>query len=212
MASAWIATRTAKDGSKRHRVEYRAGGREAPICYGGSFRTLREAKTRRAAIAGELAALRLPELRLAAPEQAPTLAQAAECWQASRVDVSEGTAQTYRVALGRLLPHFGDTAAERIDAQAVADLVGELHGAGLKKQTIRKTVSVLAMVLDHARVQPNPARDKLTVKMPREERRELQPADSRARRGRRSPTPHSLPPARTRARRDRNAHRRGSRG
>jgi integrase len=47
--------------------------------------------------------------------------------------------------------------------------------AGLKKQTIRKTVSVLAMVLDHGRVTPNPARDKLTVRMPREERRELQP-------------------------------------
>jgi integrase len=38
-----------------------------------------------------------------------------------------------------------------------------------------QTVSVLAMVLDHGRVQPNPARDKLIVKMPREERRELQP-------------------------------------
>jgi integrase len=34
---------------------------------------------------------------------------------------------------------------------------------------------VLAMVLDHARVEPNPARDRLTVKLPREERRELQP-------------------------------------
>jgi integrase len=31
------------------------------------------------------------------------------------------------------------------------------------------------MVLDHAGIQPNPARDKLLVKMPREERRELQP-------------------------------------
>jgi hypothetical protein len=38
-------------------------------------------------------------------------------------------------------------------AQMVADLVGELHAAGLKKQTIRKTVSVLAMVLDHGRGQ-----------------------------------------------------------
>ena len=57
----------------------------------------------------------------------------------------------------------------------MADLVAELHGAGLKKQTIRKTVSVLAMVLDHERIQPNPARDKLTVKLPREERRELNP-------------------------------------
>lgn len=62
-----------------------------------------------------------------------------------------------------------------IDSQTVVDLVAELHGAGLRKQTIRKTVSVLAMVLDHGRIQPNPARDKLTVKLPREVRRELQP-------------------------------------
>jgi hypothetical protein len=88
---------------------------------------------------------------------------------------TSGTAQTYRVALGRLLPRLGDVLLEKLDAQTVADLVAELHGAGLPKQTIRKTVSVLAMVLDHAGVQPNPARDKLLVKMPREERRELQP-------------------------------------
>src|SRR5262249_12441884 len=63
----------------------------------------------------------------------------------------------------------------QIDAQTVAELVGELHAAGLKKQTIRKTVSVGAMVFDHARIEPNPWRDKLTVKLPREEKPELQP-------------------------------------
>jgi integrase len=31
------------------------------------------------------------------------------------------------------------------------------------------------MVLDHARISPNPARDPLTVKLPREERRQLEP-------------------------------------
>jgi integrase len=31
------------------------------------------------------------------------------------------------------------------------------------------------MIIDHAGVQPNPARDRLTVKMPREKRRELNP-------------------------------------
>jgi integrase len=98
-----------------------------------------------------------------------------EQWRRSRVDVSAGTMQTYRVALGRLLPRLGDTAVERIEAEDVAELVAELHAAGLRKQTIRKTLSVLAMVLDHGRVQPNPARDKLTVKLPREERRELHP-------------------------------------
>lgn len=63
----------------------------------------------------------------------------------------------------------------QIDAQTVAELVGELHAAGLKKQTIQKTVSVGAMVFDHARIEPNPWRDKLTVKLPREEKPELQP-------------------------------------
>jgi hypothetical protein len=77
--------------------------------------------------------------------------------------------QTYRVALARLLPRFGDTAVEQISPQDVAALVAELHEAGMRKQTIRKTVSVLAMVLDHARIQPNPARDKLTVRLPRED-------------------------------------------
>jgi integrase len=62
-----------------------------------------------------------------------------------------------------------------IDAPAVAALVAELHAEGLKRQTIRKTVSVLAMILDHAGVQPNPARDRTTVRLPREERRHVQP-------------------------------------
>jgi site-specific recombinase XerC len=67
------------------------------------------------------------------------------------------------------------SAVADIDASRVAELVASLHSDGLKKQTIRKTVSVLAMVLDHARVQPNPARDKVTVRMPREERRIVEP-------------------------------------
>jgi integrase len=79
------------------------------------------------------------------------------------------------VALGRILPRLGDQAVDRIDAQLVASLVADLHEAGLRKQTIRKTVSDLAMVLDHARVQPNPARDRLTVRLPREERRQVEP-------------------------------------
>ena len=62
MASAWISTRTIGDGSERYRVEYRTGGREAVMRYGGSFKTLREATIRKNWIAGELAALRVPDL------------------------------------------------------------------------------------------------------------------------------------------------------
>lgn len=173
MPSVWLSSRPTKHG-KRFRVLYRLGGRESVPRYGGSFGTQREALARKAWIAGELAAMRVPDLRFTAAESV-TLRQLATRWQASRVDVSEGTAQTYRVALGRLLPRLGDQPVERIDAQAVADLVAELHGAGLRKQTIRKTLSVAAMVFDHGRIEPNPWRDRLTVKLPREERRELQP-------------------------------------
>lgn len=174
MASVWLTTRTTTSGAKRYRVEFRQGGREAPTRYAGSFRTKREATIRQNWIAGELAALRVPDLRLAG-ESTATVRQLAERWLAARVDVSAGTLETYRVALGRILPQLGDKSVDRLDAQTVADLVADLHAAGLKKQTIRKTVSVLAMLLDHGRVTPNPARDKLTVKLPREERRELRP-------------------------------------
>jgi integrase len=179
MASAWITTRRTKldgrnRGRKRYRVEFRVGGRESATRYGGSFETMREAKIRRDYIAGELAARRVPDLRLVTSSIA-SVRDVATRWQAARVDVAAGTMETYRVALGRLLPRLGDRAVDAVDAQMVADLVGELHATGLKKQTIRKTVSVLAMVLDHAGVQPNPARDKLTVKLPREERRHVEP-------------------------------------
>ena len=167
MPSAWISRRGTKHGVARYRVEFRVGGRETATRYGGSFKTKREADERKPWVVGELAARRVPELRTLESETVVTLRVIAERWKASRVDVAEGTMQTYRVALGRLLPRLGDTSVDTIDAQTIADLVAELHADGLKKQTIRKTVSALAMVLDHAGVKPNPARDRVIVKMPR---------------------------------------------
>jgi integrase len=154
---------------------YRLGGRESAPRYGGSFKTKREALARKAWVTGQLAALRVPNPRLAGGGAVETLRSVAARWQASRVDVAPGTLATYRVALARILPLLGDQPIDQLDAQIVAGLVADLHEAGLRKQTIRKTVSVLAMVLDHARVQPNPARDRLTVRLPREERRQVEP-------------------------------------
>jgi hypothetical protein len=166
VASAWITTRATAGGGKRYRVMYRLSGRESLPRYAGSFRTRREALTRRAWLIDELAAMRVPDCRHADHAVTASLKQVAERGQASRVDVAAGTLQTYRVALGRILPRFGTTSVDGVDAQAVAAFVADLHADGLKKQTIRKTVSVLAMVLDHARVQPNPARDRLTSSCP----------------------------------------------
>jgi integrase len=174
MAGAWVERRRTASGVI-YRVKFRVGGRESPKRYAGAFGTKREADTRKAWVLGELAAMRVPDLGGLVERQAPvTLRALAEAWQAARVDVAEGTAQTYRVALGRLLPRLGDMPAASLAPSHVADLVAELTEAGLRKQTIRKTVSVMAMILDHHGVQPNPARDK-RVKLPREERRELTP-------------------------------------
>jgi integrase len=178
VASVWIATRPTADGGKRYRVMYRLGGRETDPRYGGSFKTKRLATIRAGWIEGELAANRVPDLRLLAserePSTGPTVRALAKSWQAARVDVSAGTMQTYKVALGRLLPRLGSTLVAELEPSQVAELVAELTAGGLRKQTIRKTVSGLAMILDHHGVQPNPARDR-RVKLPREERRELAP-------------------------------------
>ena len=176
MASVWIRTRQTKENGKRYRVEYRLGGRESRSHYGGSFTTMREAKVRRDWIAGELAALRVPDLKLLRePVLAPTLAEAAQRWQESRVDVAEATKLQHRTALRKALPVLGKRRLDTITAQDLADLVARLDSEGAKRESIRKVVNAVAMVLDHAGVTPNPARDRVHVRLPRERRPEIAP-------------------------------------
>ena len=173
MASVWIRTRKTKAGDKRHRVEYRPGGRDEGVRFAGSFPTLRLAKARRDFILAELAAGRMPDLALARPQEAAeTLRQAAARWVASRVDVAEGTKHTYRVNLERVLPLLGERAVDSLTVADVTDLVAEL--GALKRESLRKTLSTLAQVLDHAELEPNPVRSS-KVKLPRGDRREVQP-------------------------------------
>jgi integrase len=175
MASSWIIRRETASGP-RYRVLYRLGGRESSAKYAGSFLTKTEAVARRRWVDGELAALRVPDVRALELEQvgAPTLAVAYEAWQASRVDVSAATATYQRSAIRRAKPLLGRR-LDDISATDVAALVAELSAAWKSRETIRKTVTVLAMVFDHAGVTPNPARDRVRVKLPRETRVEIQP-------------------------------------
>jgi integrase len=177
MASAHIVRRRRGDGATSWIVRYRLGGRESPLRHGGSFRTQKEARARRDYIAGELAAMRVPNLELVAAETTPavTVRTAAEAWRASRLDVAAGTDATYAVSLGRILPLLGSLEVERLDTRRVARFVGELNEAGLARESIRKTLGVLAMVLDHAGISPNPARDRVTVRLPRRQLVELAP-------------------------------------
>lgn len=174
MPSVWIERRETASGHTRYLVKYRLGGRESAHRYAGSFATRREALARQRWVAGELAAMRVPRLD-AQPALAPTLAEAAERWRASRVDVTDGTAVGHRVQLGRVLPLLGSRRVDEITPADVAELVTTLHTSGRKRETIRKSLGVLAQVLDFAGVKENPARDRVQVRLPREEREEPAP-------------------------------------
>ena len=177
MPSVWVRIRPTANGGKRYRVEYRTGGREARIRYGGSFKTRREATNRKGWIAGELASMRVPDVRLLDTEipTMPTLAEAADRWRASRVDVADSTKVLHRVALDRVLPILGTRHVDKLNPADVAGMVAMLTEAGYKRETIAKSLTYLAQTLDHAGISPNPARDKVQVKLPREEREELEP-------------------------------------
>lgn len=186
MASVWIEKRRVSDGSTRFRVRYRLGGSESIPKYAGSFKTKRDAQRRSAWVMGELAAMSVPDLgALAAAAPSPTLAIVAEQWRDSRVDVAKGTATTHKVNLTRIIPTLGTRPVDRIELSDVAAFVTELHTGGLKRESIRKTLATLAMILDFAdapivgkdtRGHPvNAARDRTTVRLPREDRAELAP-------------------------------------
>ena len=91
----------------------------------------------------------------------------------------------HRVALDRVLPILGTRPADEITTAEVAALIAELHAASYKRETIYKSVTALAMVLDFANAPlvgkdtrghaVNAARDRTTVRLPREEREELEP-------------------------------------
>jgi hypothetical protein len=99
--------------------------------------------------------------------------EAGERWLASRIDVADATRVRLRVDLERVLRLIGDRRVNELTPADVADLVAALV-AGYKPSTIKKSREVLAMVLDHAGVDPNPARDR-NVRLPRRERQELNP-------------------------------------
>jgi len=177
MPSAWLTRRATADGSARFRVEYRLGGRESRTQYAGSFPTKRDALARRAWVLGELAAQRAPDLKAlsAEPTKAPTLTEIAARWQTSRVDVRDSTTTQHRVALGRVLPVLGRRRVDEIAPADVAELVGKLAGENYARESIRKTVTALSMVLDFAGITPNPARDRVQVRLPLAEPEEPEP-------------------------------------
>jgi integrase len=174
MASTWIEKRSVTNGV-RYRVRFRLGGAESIPRYAGSFATKRDALIRKAWVSGEIAAMRVPDVKaLAESERSPTLREIAERWQASRKDVRGSTAIQHQTALNRVYPVLGNEPYDEIAVNDVQRMVDVLGADGKARESIRKSKTVLAMVLDYVGVSPNPARDR-RVKLPLEEPEEVEP-------------------------------------
>jgi integrase len=178
MASSWVKRRTTARGEKRHIVEYRLGGRATRIRYAGSFRTRRDANSRKAWLDGELAAMRVPDLAMhrgSAP--AETLDDAAERWKASRVDVGEDRKKGHRSDIARVFKAVPALRSRRVGTVTPDDLVAVVAAfteAGYKRETMKKSRDALAMVFDFCGINPNPARDK-RVRLPKERKPHIPP-------------------------------------
>src|SRR5207244_1656489 len=64
---------------------------------------------------------------------------------------------------------LGEQPVDQITTADVADLVGRLDAEGKARESIRKSITALAMVIDFAGIAPNPARDRVQVRLPLEE-------------------------------------------
>jgi integrase len=87
--------------------------------------------------------------------------------------VAPNTKLQHRSAMRNLLAVLGSERVDRITPEDVSELVAEL-GKTRKRETVRKSLLVLGMVLDYAGIEPNPVRAK-SIKLPREEKTEIHP-------------------------------------
>jgi integrase len=171
VASALITTRHGKSGP-RYVVRYRLGGKSYPLVHAGSFKTMREARTRRNTVAGELAAGRNPRELLQAMATTPrvhTFADRYDAFAESRVDVSAATKENYATHRIRLIDLLGDRDPASITWQDIQAAVTALS-RDLSPLSVRNYLGTLRMVLDFADLPVNVARDR-RVKLPRPDER-----------------------------------------
>jgi integrase len=178
MASASITTRTTGKGEKRYVVRFRLGGAAYPIQHAGSFKAMKDAKTRRDVVAGELAAGRNPagllNAMLAGPPKRKTIREWTIAYAASRIDHAASTAGKLPSRLAAIDKAFGDKDPFVITFEDVQAWINELVEKGRKPGTIDNYLGTLRLVLDYAGVEKNPARDR-RVKVPTAIHEEVNP-------------------------------------
>ena len=178
MATIAITPRRRRSGTT-YAVRYRLGGRVYPIVHAGSFKTLREARARCHLVAGEIAHGRDPAELLARLSQplsdarAVTVSEWGERFLVSRIDVDENTRKNYRSGIRIIGETFGDRDPATIAASEIAEWIAALSDTR-KPGTLGQYLIAFRLMLDHAGVEPNPARDP-RVKLPKQVREEPSP-------------------------------------
>lgn len=176
MSPARIRTRRTQKGEPRYLVVYRMGGRGFPELAAGTFTTMKDARARRDFITGEIAAGRDPALALAAhttrkPER--TFADHATAMLASRHDLAPRTLRRMHYQAVRLNRTFGTmTTASITVADVEAWIAAELDHT--KASTLLVARHTLRQILDHASIDPNPARSP-KLRWPKDDREEGHP-------------------------------------
>jgi integrase len=165
MTTVYIERRLTAKGKVRYVVRYRLGGRMTTLFYGGSFQTQKEARARRDWIAGEIAAMRVPNTKGLAQRSHETFAVVARRWRESRLDVAAETQKSYGTHLKRMLPTFGRADPASITPEEVQAWVAAIADE-LEASSVSRYMATLRQILDFAGIQPNPARDR-NVRLPR---------------------------------------------
>jgi integrase len=177
VSGAWIRARERATG-KSYAVCYRRGGRDTKVEYAGTFKTMKDARIRRDAVAGELAAGRDPRLfllALSAPRPvARTVEAAFDAWLASLLDLQPKSIDTYRSHRGRIVSAFGPRDPRTITSAETQAWANELATGpdAMKPRSIHAYMLTLRQVLDAEGVDPNPARG---VRLPRVVREQIRP-------------------------------------
>jgi integrase len=170
VSPAWIRTRTTVRGVRRYQVLFRRGGRAWPLEVAGTFGTLKEARTRRDFVVGELAAGRSPRdaLRDALAPQRRTLADWFAVWLTSRIDVDERTRVNYQGHWKRIAPRFEASTPDAIDHGDVQEWINR-QASELTPAVVRDYLGTLRQILDQSGIEPNPARHR-SLRLPMAER------------------------------------------
>jgi integrase len=166
----------ATDGKRtvRYVVRYRLGGKFSRPQHAGSFKTRAEAETRKRWIAGEIAAMRTPDLgALGRVEETPTVPELAHAWLAGRHDLTHGSKENYRPALKRIDEWWEGTQVGQVTPRMVSDWIGEMMDEGTGRTVIDRCMAAVRQTLDE-HLDPNPARHR-SVKLPKTTRVEANP-------------------------------------